>query len=230
MENRFRSWLQPQCDHRLSDSVRDGGNSKNPCPTAMRFRYLNSPHRGRKIRPRGHPIPDLVQIVLQIGLELLDGLTIHPGSTLVPLDALIRLPHQLPSVSETVCPSDLTCPLVSSQTTTLVARVHKPQMSRSLRSTLITSASPLLRTGPPARAATVLNTSRFQPLSALPLAPDTTNPCQGQLPRPPSHVPYGSRRPDSRRLHAGHHLANKRAPARLIPGCLLYTSPSPRDG
>jgi len=91
-------------------------------------------------------------------------------------------------------------------------------MSRSLRSTLITSASPLLRTGPPARAATVLNTSRFQPLSALPLAPDTTNPCQGQFPRPPSHVPYGSRRPDSRRLHAGHHLANKRAPARLIPG------------
>jgi len=91
-------------------------------------------------------------------------------------------------------------------------------MSRSLRSTLITSASPLLRTGPPARAATVLNTSRFQPLSALPLAPDTTNPCQAQFPRPPSHVPYGSRRPDSRRLHAGHHLANKRAPARLIPG------------
>src|SRR5664279_2055200 len=82
-------------------------------------------------------------------------------------------PIPAPSVSETVCPSDLTCPLVSSQTTTLVARVHKPQMSRSLRSTLITSASPLLRTGPPARAATVLNTSRFQPLSALPLAPDT---------------------------------------------------------
>src|SRR5664279_4857111 len=73
MENRFRPRFQPQCDHRLSDSVRDGGNSKNPGPTAMRFRYLNSPYRGRKVRPRGHPIPDLVQIVLQIGLELLDG-------------------------------------------------------------------------------------------------------------------------------------------------------------
>jgi hypothetical protein len=31
------------------------------------------------------------------------------------------------------------------------------------------------------------------------------------------HVPCRSRRPGSRRLYAGHHLANKRAPARLIP-------------
>ena len=34
----------------------------------------------------------------------------------------------------------------------------------------------------------------------------------------PSPVPCKSRRPGSRRLHAGHHLANQRAPARLIPG------------
>ena len=47
-------------------------------------------------------------------------------------------------------------------------------------------------------------------------------PCRG-LPRRryrgvPSHVPRDSRRPGSRRLHAGHRLANTRAPARLIPG------------
>jgi len=36
----------------------------------------------------------------------------------------------------------------------------------------------------------------------------------------PSHVPCRSRRPGSRRLHAGHHLANQRAPARLHPGTL----------
>src|SRR5664279_432126 len=46
----------------------------------------------------------------------------------------------------------------------------KSQMSRSLRSTLVTSASSLLQTGPPARAATVLNASQFQLLRALPLA------------------------------------------------------------
>jgi len=39
----------------------------------------------------------------------------------------------------------------------------------------------------------------------------------GQYQDLPSPVPYGSRSPDSRRLHAGHHLANRRAPARLIP-------------
>src|SRR5256885_2126749 len=39
-----------------------------------------------------------------------------------------------------------------------------------------------------------------------------------QYRRAPSHVPRGSRRPGSRRLHAGHHLASRRAPARLIPG------------
>jgi hypothetical protein len=35
---------------------------------------------------------------------------------------------------------------------------------------------------------------------------------------PPSHVPCKTCRPGSRRLCAGHRLANKRAPARLIPG------------
>ena len=37
-----------------------------------------------------------------------------------------------------------------------------------------------------------------------------------RYPRSPSHVPCKSRRPGSRRLYAGHRLANTRAPARLI--------------
>src|SRR4249920_2872722 len=36
--------------------------------------------------------PDLIQIVLQIGLELLHRLTVHPGGTLVGLDLLVGLP------------------------------------------------------------------------------------------------------------------------------------------
>ena len=40
----------------------------------------------------------------------------------------------------------------------------------------------------------------------------------------PSHVPHESRRPGSRHLHAGHRLASRRAPARLIP----EHTPSPR--
>src|SRR5438128_2604104 len=50
-------------------------------------------------------------------------------------------------------------------------------MSRPLRSAPITRASPLLRAGPPAAAATVLSASRFLPPSALPLA---RPPSQGQ--------------------------------------------------
>jgi hypothetical protein len=83
----------------------------------------------------------------------------------------------------------------------------------------ITGASPLLRAGPPADAATVLNASRFLPPGALPLAtPGRARPSGQRYRRPPSHVPCRSRRPDSRRLYAGHHLANRRAPARPIPG------------
>ena len=36
------------------------------------------------------------------------------------------------------------------------------------------------------------------------------------------HVPCSSRRPGSRRLHTGHHLASKRAPARLFPKFYIY--------
>ena len=38
----------------------------------------------------------------------------------------------------------------------------------------------------------------------------------------PSHVPCSSRRPGSRRLHAGHHLASKRVSARLFPGSATH--------
>ena len=49
----------------------------------MRLRYLDSPHRGRKVGPRAHPVPDLEEIVLQIGLELVEGLAVHSRGTLV---------------------------------------------------------------------------------------------------------------------------------------------------
>ena len=72
-------------------------------------------------------------------------------------------------------------------------------------------------------SASVLDASQFPLLGALPLAP---TPCgeRALYRHTPSHVSCSSRRSDSRRLHAGHRLANKRAPARLIPG--LCTHPS----
>src|SRR5215211_376565 len=85
-------------------------------------------------------------------------------------------------------------------------------MVRPLRSASITEASPLLRTGPPARAASVLNASQFLLLDALPLA------ATRQYPRVPSHVPRESRRPGSRRLHAGHRLASTSGLRQTHPG------------
>ena len=87
--------------------------------------------------------------------------------------------------------------------------------TRPLRSAPVTRASPLLRTGPPARPATVLSPLRFSRSgNSLPDGPGHET---GQYQDAPSPVPCGSRRPGSRRLHAGHHLASKRISARLIP-------------
>ncbi len=57
----------------------------------MRFRYLYRLHRRRKITPRGHPVPDPVEIILQILLEILDRASVHPWCTLVGLDLLVCL-------------------------------------------------------------------------------------------------------------------------------------------
>jgi hypothetical protein len=66
-------------------------------------------------------------------------------------------------------------------------------------------------------SASVLDASQFPLLGALPLAP--ARPCgeRALYRHTLSHVSCSSRRSDSRRLHAGHRLANKRAPARLFP-------------
>jgi len=52
---------------------------------------------------------------------------------------------------------------------------------------------------------TVLSTSQFPLLSALPLVPGAR---PAQYRHLPSRVPCESRRPGSRRLHAGHRLAS----------------------
>ncbi len=89
-------------------------------------------------------------------------------------------------------------------------------MTRPLRSTPITRASPLLRAGPPAHPASVLDPFRGPPVGTLPLP---THLAGGQVYRDaPSHVPCASSRPGSRRLHAGHHLASRSGTRQAHPG------------
>ena len=95
-------------------------------------------------------------------------------------------------------------------------------MSRPLRSTPITGASPLLRAGPPARPHRYSTPHSFC-CSTHSLSPPVTFPgLRSPYRHTPSHVPCSSRRPGSRRLHTGHHLASKRAPARLFPKFYIY--------
>ncbi len=62
----------------------------------MRPGDLDRPDRRWKVGPRAHPIPDLVEVVPQIGLELAQRLPIHPWGALVGLDLPPRLPdHRL---------------------------------------------------------------------------------------------------------------------------------------
>src|SRR5450759_1354627 len=50
---------------------------------------------GRKVGPRAHAVPNLEQIVLQIGLEVVQGLAVHSRGTLVGRNPPVRLPHLL---------------------------------------------------------------------------------------------------------------------------------------
>src|SRR6266576_4812414 len=92
----------------------------------------------------------------------------------------------------------------------------RPRTTRPLCSAPITGASALLRAGPPARPATVLSPSRHQHRLERSLSPTAS--AAGQYQDTPSPVPHGSRRPGSRRLHAGHHLARRRHTRQAHPG------------
>ena len=91
-----RPFLQMHGHHRLRDPVRDRWHAQHSDPAAVRLGDLHRPDRRRKVGPRAHPIPDLVEVVPQIGLELLQIHPVHSRRSLVGLDLPPRLPdHRL---------------------------------------------------------------------------------------------------------------------------------------
>src|SRR3954449_7958171 len=88
MKDLLRPDLQLQRHHGLCDSVGHGGHPQCSGAPTQRFRYFHRFHRRRKVGSRGHPIPDLVEIVLQIGLEIL---IVTPSPPAAPLLAATRL-------------------------------------------------------------------------------------------------------------------------------------------
>jgi hypothetical protein len=92
VEDRLDLPLQYLSHHRLSDPVAHSRHPQNPGATAMSLGDLHRLHRGREVRARGHPVPDLVQVSLEILLELLDRHSVDARCPFVGLDLLVCLP------------------------------------------------------------------------------------------------------------------------------------------
>ena len=64
----FHQRLQDHRHDRLRHAVGHGRNAEG-ARAARCLRYLDEPHGRRMVRSRRHPVPDLVEIVLQVRLE-----------------------------------------------------------------------------------------------------------------------------------------------------------------
>src|SRR3954447_24558952 len=166
---------------------------------------------GGKYEARAHPVPDLVEIVRKIGLECLEILPVHPGCALVGLDPPPRLPdHRLGDRKRLVVglwhvrslPPETTVSVVRSDIPDQPAPwLHRHPSKQRLHGYY----GPVRQRAPP-RYSVPPGAARWQAPSRdlgglRPRSPHR---------RSPSHVPCKSRRPGSRRLHAGHRLASHR--------------------
>src|SRR6478672_12774603 len=94
MEDRLQLLLQQHRCRGLGHSVRRVRHPEEPDPRPMVLRYLHRPHRPREIAPRGHPIPQQVEVVLFPGGEFGDADSVHARRTVVGPDFLPRLKHE----------------------------------------------------------------------------------------------------------------------------------------
>jgi len=155
---------------------------------------------GVESRSRRHPIPDLVQIVLQIGLNASMDCPSTPGA---PCSSRNLLEGSQTSRFEyrTTCLSTSARPRSSSRMIRLTERTTATD-DPAPSSALITRASSLLRAGPPARPRDGTQSLTFCPLETLPLAthsgssvgvrlPRSTRKQQISLTSPPCRTPPG---------------------------------------
>jgi hypothetical protein len=212
VEDLLHPLLQPAGDHGLGDAVGHGRHAKHPHPATPGLGDRHRPHRRWEVAARRHPIPDLVEVAPQICLERLDRAAVHPRCAPVGLHSLVGLPHLPPGdrkrlvlgrlMVHSTPPGVAGCP--NEPTTDGPAPWLHPHYGGFPATTGRSASRP--RNG----------TQRLAVAAAWRAPCRHPHPC-GRLCRGlPSHVPRKSRRPGSRRLHAGHHLASRRAPARLI--------------
>jgi hypothetical protein len=85
--------FQVALDHRLGDSVGHRRNPERSRFSGITLGNVNSAHGRRKVSTGTHPIPDSIQVVAQVSLEILDGLSINSRRTPVRLHLLECFPH-----------------------------------------------------------------------------------------------------------------------------------------
>ena len=137
------------------------GTPKIRCASTL-LRNGDGAHRRRKVASRAHPVPDLVEIALQVGFELLDRLPIHTGRTRIGFDRFVRFVH-----SPLIDIERLVCRIASTSSCFQLFRSIRPPDPTPLlqphyRAFIATTgrSAPVLRFGTLA--------SRFSPLVLLP--------------------------------------------------------------
>ena len=192
MEQRFHLRLQIRPHDRLGDPVRHGGHAEHADPLASCLRYLHRTHRRREVRPRGHPIPELVEVPFQVPLELCDRLPVDTRGPLVGLDLLVGLPDNPLGNLKRLGRFGFDMLTGSSRPSAVDRQTSPNDPAPSLRPHY--QASPLLRAGPSLCPASVLCPSQFPLLGVLPLATGRpSRPVTGRrIGATGSHVPHQS--------------------------------------
>jgi hypothetical protein len=91
MKHRLQNRLQVTTDDFLGAAIGDSWNTQRP-RTAPCFRNIDPPHRRRKVAPRGHAIPELVEVARKVGLERCNRLSIYSSRSLVRLHTFEGFP------------------------------------------------------------------------------------------------------------------------------------------
>ena len=84
VEHRLQIRLQVAPGDLLGDTVGDRRNAQRARATVC-LRNIDPPYRRRKIAPRRQPVPELVEVVRKINLEVCNRLCVYPSRSLVGL-------------------------------------------------------------------------------------------------------------------------------------------------
>ena len=197
VELRFHRRLQDHLHDRLRHAIGDRRDAERSHAAPV-LGDLDEPHRRRMIRARRHPIPDLVQVSLQILLECRQRHAIDSPRTAVRPHLSVGVPDQTLRNLEWLYLRHRLLPSLVDRPPRLESRV--PSLHPHYR------ASSLIRTRPSLCSASVLGSSRVCRLEV-----------SLGIGAPGSHVPHRSLSLVSRRLHAGRRSASQQAPSELPP-------------